>query len=90
MVLQQHVVVFAGHSLDVVTHGLAPGPLVAALAFGNAEAEVVGVAHVGRDAHLENAQALVPLTVLDQDDVAVVGVLCHLVVEDEVALAKAL
>lgn len=46
----------ARHELDVHTHGPATSPVVALL-FWDAEAEVVLVASVGRDAHLENAEA---------------------------------
>jgi len=46
----------ARHEFDVHTHSPATSPVVALL-FWNAEAEVVLVASVGRDAHLENAEA---------------------------------
>ena len=48
----------ARHHLDVHTHGLATGPVVTLL-FGNAEAEVVLVAPVGRNPHFEDAEAFV-------------------------------
>ena len=48
----------ARHHLDVHAHGLATGPVVSLL-FGNAEAEVVLVAPVGRNPHLEDAEAFV-------------------------------
>ena len=48
--------ILAIHAFDVVTHGLATRP-VATLLFGDAEAELVHTAEVGRNAHLEDANS---------------------------------
>ena len=54
----------------MVTHGYAAGSGITFL-FGNAETEVVGVAHIGGNAHLEDSDALLATI----DFMVIVGVL---------------
>jgi len=61
----------ARHEFDVHTHGPTTSPVVALL-LGDAETEIVLVSFVGRDAHLENAEAF---RTLRRDFEVVVGVL---------------
>ena len=56
------VKVSAAQSFDVVTHGDATGTSVTPL-FGNTEAEIVAIALVGRDAHLEDSNAFGTLVI---------------------------
>ena len=67
----EFVEVFATQGFNMVTHGYATGTGITLL-FGNAEAEIVDVALVCRDSHLENTDTLGSLIV---NFVVIVGIL---------------
>ena len=66
----EEVKVIASHCFDMAAHGHTAGPGITFL-FGNAEAEIVSVSHIGRNAHLENSYAFLATV----NFVLVVGVL---------------